>query len=205
VDEGAVLNERLHSQLPLANGGLDNLIGVVPTKEFLAAYNAAGDSSVLSLLAQPPIFIPETLGLDRVLKTFQESGAHLLFVVDEYGGVEGVVTLRDVLNELLVEHPVTPCISGHDAQAWHLHVADTQRSVAEQVASEGVLGLAMLVCELGARRLGVCHSSPCTNVYVDTSPNLSRRYCSERCSSRANVAAYRARRRVTAGPAGARA
>jgi predicted RNA-binding Zn ribbon-like protein len=60
------------------------------------------------------------------------------------------------------------------------------------------MGLATLVCDLGATRLGVCHASPCTHVFVDTSPNQSRRYCSDRCSSRANVAAYRARQRAAA-------
>jgi predicted RNA-binding Zn ribbon-like protein len=44
----------------------------------------------------------------------------------------------------------------------------------------------------------VCAAAPCTNVYVDTSPNQSRRYCSERCSSRANVAAFRARQKAAA-------
>jgi predicted RNA-binding Zn ribbon-like protein len=58
------------------------------------------------------------------------------------------------------------------------------------------LGLSTLVCDLGATRLGVCDASPCTNVFVDTSPNQSRRYCSDRCSSRANVAAYRARQKA---------
>jgi predicted RNA-binding Zn ribbon-like protein len=53
-----------------------------------------------------------------------------------------------------------------------------------------------LVCDLGPTRLGVCQASPCTNVFVDTSPNHSRRYCSDRCSSRANVAAYRARQKA---------
>ena len=47
----------------------------------------------------------------------------------------------------------------------------------------------------GATRLGVCDASGCSHVFVDTSPNQSRRYCSDRCSSRANVAAYRARQR----------
>ena len=47
-------------------------------------------------------------------------------------------------------------------------------------------------------RLGVCHASSCDNVFVDTSPNQSRRYCSDRCSSRANVAAYRARQKAAA-------
>ena len=54
------------------------------------------------------------------------------------------------------------------------------------------------LCDLGATRLGVCDASNCTHVFVDTSPNQSRRYCSDRCSSRANVAAYRARQRAAA-------
>ena len=63
-----------------------------------------------------------------------------------------------------------------------------------------LLGLATLVCDLGPTRLGVCAEAKCDDVYVDTSPNQSRRYCSDRCSSRANVAAYRARQRaVSAG------
>jgi predicted RNA-binding Zn ribbon-like protein len=58
------------------------------------------------------------------------------------------------------------------------------------------MGLAMLVVDFGATRLGVCAADKCDNVFVDTSPNQSRRYCSDRCSSRANVAAYRARRKA---------
>jgi len=53
-----------------------------------------------------------------------------------------------------------------------------------------------LIVDVGANRLGVCSAERCDNVYVDTSPNASKRYCSERCASRANVAAYRARRKA---------
>ena len=103
------------------------------------------------------------------------------------------------LNELMVEHPMTPQISDHDPDNLHLHVATRSASVADLLVSESLLGLSTLVCDLGATRLGVCAAAPCTNVYVDTSPNRSRRYCSDRCSSRANVAAYRARQRAAAG------
>jgi putative hemolysin len=104
MDENrSVLNERLHSHLPLCDGSLDKLIGVVETKEFLSAYNEEGDVSVLSLLAAKPVFVPETVALDRLLGVFKESGAELVFVVDEFGGVEGIVTLRDVLDELVGE------------------------------------------------------------------------------------------------------
>jgi predicted RNA-binding Zn ribbon-like protein len=100
------------------------------------------------------------------------------------------------LNALLAKHPVTPYIAGHEPGRWHMHVADRSSSVAELLVAESLMGLSTLVCDLGATRLGVCQASPCTNVFVDTSPNQSRRYCSDRCSSRANVAAYRARQRA---------
>jgi predicted RNA-binding Zn ribbon-like protein len=108
------------------------------------------------------------------------------------------VSVVEQLNSLLAKHPVTPYIAGHEAGRWHMHVADRQSSVSELLIAESLMGLSTLVCDLGATRLGVCHASPCTNVFVDTSPNLSRRYCSDRCSSRANVAAYRARQKAAA-------
>jgi predicted RNA-binding Zn ribbon-like protein len=101
----------------------------------------------------------------------------------------------DQLNELMVRYPITPRISDH-AGDLHIHAASKSQTVAELLVGESLLGLANLVCDLGPTRLGLCDASPCTNVYVDTSPNSSRRYCSDRCSSRANVAAYRARQKA---------
>lgn len=101
----------------------------------------------------------------------------------------------DQVNQLLARHPITPYIAGSPGE-WHLHVADRSSSVAELLIAESLMGLSTLVCDLGATRLGVCDATTCTNVFVDTSPNQSRRYCSDRCSSRANVAAYRARQRA---------
>ena len=103
----------------------------------------------------------------------------------------------DGLNELMASHPITPMISDHDPANLHMHVANRASSVADLLIAEALLGLANLVCDLGPNRLGVCHAPPCRNVYVDTSPNQSRRYCSDRCSSRANVAAYRARQKAS--------
>src|SRR3954453_6001959 len=109
------------------------------------------------------------------------------------------VAVVDRLNALLARHPVTPYIAGHEPGRFHMHVADRSSSVAELLIAESLMGLSTLVCDLGATRLGVCDASPCKNVFVDTSPNQSRRYCSDRCSSRANVAAYRARQKAGAG------
>jgi CBS domain containing-hemolysin-like protein len=98
-----VSNQFLFSRLPLCDGGLDHVIGVVRTNEFLSAYYAAGDSSMLPLLARPPVFVPESITLDRLLEVFHDRKTQLTFLVDEYGGVEGIVTLQDVVDELLGE------------------------------------------------------------------------------------------------------
>ena len=126
------------------------------------------------------------------LRTFQGE-LRPVFEASDEGQVPLVVSQ---LNDLLAAHPVTPMISDHDPDHLHMHVANRAASVAELLIGESLMGLASLVCDLGATRLGLCTASPCTNVFVDTSPNQSRRYCSDRCSSRANVAAYRARRKA---------
>ena len=126
-----------------------------------------------------------------LLRKFQRE-LRPVFEASARGEVRAVTRL---LNELLLAHPIRPQITDHDPGDLHLHVASKSASVAELLVGESLLGLATLVCDLGPTRLGVCAEAKCDNVYVDTSPNQSRRYCSDRCSSRANVAAYRARQR----------
>ncbi len=105
------------------------------------------------------------------------------------------------LNALLIRHPVHPVISGHDNQPWHLHLSDGG-SVADRYAAGAVFGLAAIITQFGADRLGTCTLASCHGVFIDASSNTSRRYCSDRCASRANVTAFRARRRTgAAGPA----
>jgi predicted RNA-binding Zn ribbon-like protein len=129
-----------------------------------------------------------------VLRRFQRD-LRPAFEASAVDDVQGVV---DVINSLLERHPITPRIADHNPANLHIHVANRAASVADLLIGESLLGLANLVCDLGPTRLGVCAATPCTNVYVDTSPNQSRRYCSERCSSRANVAAFRARQKAAA-------
>ena len=127
-----------------------------------------------------------------MLQSFQRE----LRRVFEASDADDVRLVVNTLNDLLATHPVTPMISDHDPEHLHMHVANRAASVAELLIGEALMGLANLVCDLGATRLGICSETRCENVFVDTSPNQSRRYCSDRCSSRANVAAYRARRRA---------
>lgn len=98
------------------------------------------------------------------------------------------------LNVLLDEYPVRPVVTAHDDSGWHLHLSDSG-TVTQRYVARAVFGIATLVTELTPERLGVCQADPCRFVFLDTSTNRSRRYCSDRCATRANVAAYRARRR----------
>lgn len=105
-----------------------------------------------------------------------------------------------LLNELLIQHPIHPEISGHDEQPWHLHLTQSG-TVAGHCAAGAAMGLAMLVTDDGVDRLGLCEASSCESVFLDTTSNRSRRYCSDRCTNRSNVAAYRARQRDEGGNA----
>jgi len=96
-----VMNEHLYSRLPLCDGGIDRVIGIVPTREFLAAFHAEGDVSVLQLIARPATFVPDSISLDKLLVRMDEERTQMVVLVDEHGGVEGIVTLRDVVDELV--------------------------------------------------------------------------------------------------------
>jgi predicted RNA-binding Zn ribbon-like protein len=105
------------------------------------------------------------------------------------------------LNALLEAFPVQPRISGHDASDWHMHVTSRGASVSSEYLAGAVWGLSVWLCEYGSARFGICADERCGNVYLDTSSNNCRRFCSERCATRSHVAAHRARKRAALAPA----
>src|SRR5262249_15198701 len=119
--------------------------------------------------------------------------AELHAVIDDsVAGDETAVVAR--LNELLEQHPVRPRISGHDALTWHLHINDSADSVAAILIGEALFGMALVVTEVGADRFGWCADATCAHAFYDGTANHSKRFCSQRCATRTNVAAYRKRR-----------
>ncbi|MDQ2655129.1 MAG: CGNR zinc finger domain-containing protein [Chloroflexota bacterium] len=76
----------------------------------------------------------------------------------------------------------------------HLHYESPEDGCAGWLAATTLTGLAVVVCEYGADRLGICASSSCQQAFIDLSKNVSKRYCSHACAHRASVAAFRARR-----------
>jgi predicted RNA-binding Zn ribbon-like protein len=103
--------------------------------------------------------------------------------------------VRDRLNDLLALATPRPYATDHDGEL-HLHYARPDAGVLEQLTTTVAMGLSQVVVQHGWQRLGVCSAEGCGHVFVDTSRNASRRYCSNTCASRSTVAAYRARQRV---------
>lgn len=106
----------------------------------------------------------------------------------------------DLLNRLLRENPVRPEISGHphgdEPPRWHLHLSREDVPATVHAGAVCTMGLAVELLDIGMDRRGVCDHTTCADVYLDGSPGRTRRYCSDSCQNRANVAAYRARKRA---------
>ncbi|PWK87376.1 CGNR zinc finger protein [Lentzea atacamensis] len=98
----------------------------------------------------------------------------------------------DLLNELLAESSTTHYISTHDDRAPHLHYAREDAPTDVRVKAYTAAGLAALFCE-DAQRIGWCGRDGCDTVFVDTSRNGRRRFCSTKCANRVAVANHRSR------------
>lgn len=92
------------SRLPVARGRLDNLLGFVTTKALLGQTIRENRIELAAVLRQP-LFVPETLTILELLERFQTSHTHFAVIVDEFGGVEGLVTINDVLEAIIGELP----------------------------------------------------------------------------------------------------
>jgi predicted RNA-binding Zn ribbon-like protein len=87
------------------------------------------------------------------------------------------------LNDLLIQYPVHPQLSGHDGQQWHVHYTESG-SMSDKYAAGAAMGLAVRLADLGLGRFGVCQAVACQGVFIDTSAEGTRRFCSERCAKR---------------------
>lgn len=98
----AVIGAHEHSRYPVCRGGLDEVLGVIATQKLLQQITR-GQALNLTDGVQPPVFVPETLTGMELLEHFRGSNTQMVFVVDEYGEVQGVITLRDVLEAITGE------------------------------------------------------------------------------------------------------
>ena len=104
----AAVIDSQHTRVPLWRGEPENIIGVLHTKHLaLALIERKGDLSACNVadLATPPWFVPDTTTLEEQLDAFREQRTHFALVVDEYGALQGLVTLEDILAEIFGELP----------------------------------------------------------------------------------------------------
>jgi putative hemolysin len=90
-----------YSRLPVYKGSIDNIVGFLHTRDLVRWFVGRGTTATLDTLIRPITSVHESVTADRVLKHLRERGAHQALVVDEFGGTSGLLTLEDVLSELV--------------------------------------------------------------------------------------------------------
>jgi putative hemolysin len=92
-----------HARFPVFEDTLDNVIGILYAKDLLPSVIADGEPDDWSTLMRPPSFIPATKAIDQQLRDFKAQRTHIAIVIDEFGGTAGLVTIEDVLEEIVGE------------------------------------------------------------------------------------------------------
>ncbi len=99
----ALFREQEYSRIPVYNENLDNILGIVFVKDLIQLTGAPGEAQAIAELVRPAAFVPETKRVPEMLKEFQRKQVQMAIVVDEYGGTAGLVTLEDLLEEIVGE------------------------------------------------------------------------------------------------------
>jgi len=97
------IREDGHSRFPVYDGNIDKVVGILYVKDILIKLDEIKVNYDLFKLLRPPFFVPETKKLNDLLSEFQKRKQHLALVVDEYGGISGLVTIEDLLEEIVGE------------------------------------------------------------------------------------------------------
>jgi putative hemolysin len=132
VDSDATLEQAIdlvvevgHSRIPVYHDSIDEIVGILYAKDLLPYLKLeAGPRPQLRKLLRPPVLVPESMTVDDLLHEFQRRKVHIAVVLDEYGGTAGLVTIEDLLEEIVgeiqdeydVEEPMVVRLSDHEAR-----------------------------------------------------------------------------------------
>ena len=114
-----------HSRIPVYHDSIDEIVGILYAKDLLPYLKPdSGPQPALRKLLRPPVLVPEGMTVDDLLHEFQRRKVHIAIVLDEYGGTAGLVTIEDLLEEIVgeiqdeydVEEPIVERLSEHEAR-----------------------------------------------------------------------------------------
>ena len=124
-----------HSKIPVYNDNIDSIAGVVFARDVLSALdNDKESNSAVEILARPALHVPESQSLERLLRQLQEHRTGLAIVIDEYGGVSGLVTVTDLIEEIVGE-----LVDEFDVDGPEVEVADSKEMFADAGASIDIM------------------------------------------------------------------
>lgn len=139
-DNGQKIAASGHSHFPAHRGTRDNVLGMISVKALWARRLQGGVSNLESMLTEP-VFVPETMACPRVIEEFRKQRRHLALVVDEFGGVAGLVTLNDMMEAVLGSMPdqdqrERPQVRQQSEGVW---IVDAQMDIEDVAAATGLV------------------------------------------------------------------
>lgn len=90
-----------HSRIPVYEGSIDNIVGLLYAKDLLKLWGTKENHLSVREIMRPPYFIPESKNLEQLLQEFKRKRVHLAIVIDEYGGTSGLITIEDLLEQIV--------------------------------------------------------------------------------------------------------
>jgi CBS domain containing-hemolysin-like protein len=145
-DLRALFREQEYSRFPVYRESLDNIAGFVFIKDLVVLPPSATDASPIRPLVRPPVVVPETKRVPELLKQFQRHQAQMAIVVDEYGGTAGLVTIEDLLEEIVGEirdeydvesEPIVDEGNGRFVFSGKVHIDELAQRLDVEIEREG--------------------------------------------------------------------
>ena len=129
-----------YSRLPIYEDTLDSIVGVVYARDLLAQLQAKGPDAALREVARPAYFVPESKKVDDLLREMQRRQVHLAIVIDEYGGTAGLLTIEDLLEQIVGE-----IRDEHDLEEPEIQMLDERTAIVDARAAVEEVGEAFAV------------------------------------------------------------
>lgn len=102
VENISIIRREQYTRFPVAKGSKDNIIGIINTKQFFMQYFGDNETDV-SMLLQPVMSVPEVMPIKKLLRKMQQERVHIAILLDEYGGTSGLITIEDIIEEIVGE------------------------------------------------------------------------------------------------------